>query len=483
MIAGQQLYPTPEHIIKKMCEGLKLRGQRILEPSAGTGAILKYIRKNTGLDNVTLYAFEIDPLLNLGIGEINYVKNMGFDFLDEPFPYQVDAIVMNPPFADGCKHLLRAWDLLKNGEIRCLLNAETYDNPYSKERELLKHIIDQNGTVEYLGNCFSQSERRTDVNVILVSLTKETEQLESFFKSESFEKAKSFEEGQWSTNDITTIDLLKNKELEFNRAVAAFKKAIEGMQEFQSITGNNLTTHKSNIYLNHLVNGAVNEFVDHLNAESWDKLLRETKFSDYLTTEVRDDFLEKFKQQRNVAFTERNMLQLLDLLHQKRGDVSNQGILSVFDHLTKYHKDNRVYYEGWKSNDAYKVKMKFILPRVVNYEWGFFRTNYRESSILEDMDKAMNTLTGLKLEGMTTANQALQKQADLLKDGLSEDTTCQSTHFNMRFFKKGTVHFTFRDEYVWRMFNYTASCLRGFPLPEPKKQGGKGNKTNIKLLN
>ena len=47
-----------------------------------------------------------------------------------------DLIIMNPPFDNGDKHLLKAIDLQKNGgAIICLLNAETLKNPYSKYKK------------------------------------------------------------------------------------------------------------------------------------------------------------------------------------------------------------------------------------------------------------------------------------------------------------------------------------------------------------
>jgi len=53
------------------------------------------------------------------------------------------------------------------------LNAETLRNPYTKTRQLLCQIIgDNNGTIEYLGDCFSTAERKTDVQVAMVRLTK-----------------------------------------------------------------------------------------------------------------------------------------------------------------------------------------------------------------------------------------------------------------------------------------------------------------------
>ena len=50
-----------------------------------------------------------------------------------------DLVAMNPPFADGDAHLLKAIELQRRsgGMIRCILNAETVRNPYTNRRRFL----------------------------------------------------------------------------------------------------------------------------------------------------------------------------------------------------------------------------------------------------------------------------------------------------------------------------------------------------------
>ena len=47
--------------------------------------------------------------------------------------------------------------------------------------------------------------------------------------------------------------------------------------------------------------------------------------------------------------------------------------------------------------------------------------------------------------------------------------------FNIRGYKKGTMHFTFQDEDVWYKFNQAVAKLRGWELPvksgKTKKSG------------
>ena len=60
--------------------------------------------------------------------------------------------MMNPPFSEGDKHLLKALELMKNGgQVVCLLNAETLKNPYSNSRkELIQKLKELDAKIKYL---------------------------------------------------------------------------------------------------------------------------------------------------------------------------------------------------------------------------------------------------------------------------------------------------------------------------------------------
>src|SRR5690606_24958183 len=42
--------------------------------------------------------------------------------------------------------------------------------------------------------------------------------------------------------------------------------------------------------------------------------------------------------------------------------------------------------------------------------------------------------------------------------------------FRIRCYKKGTVHFEFREEKDWIAFNQKVAKIKGYPLPEKKEQ-------------
>ncbi|NCQ19352.1 MAG: methyltransferase, partial [Ignavibacteria bacterium] len=136
-------FPTPRNVIRKMLSKFNttdLSSMTILEPSAGKGDILDYIKElyeYNRHDKPDMYAIEQDANLKFILSGKNY-KVIADDFLSYSGDYLFDLIVMNPPFNTGAKHLLKAWDAMNEGHIVCLLNAETINNPYTEERKLLK---------------------------------------------------------------------------------------------------------------------------------------------------------------------------------------------------------------------------------------------------------------------------------------------------------------------------------------------------------
>ncbi len=117
-------FPTPPWLAKQM---VKLAGvtrlMRVMEPSAGRGAIVHEISRAGGYIN----AIEINPDYKQDI--IQAMASGGScggiliaDFLATPVPAAEEAVVMNPPFSIAKKpvfidHVMKAFDCLKPGGV------------------------------------------------------------------------------------------------------------------------------------------------------------------------------------------------------------------------------------------------------------------------------------------------------------------------------------------------------------------------------
>jgi len=139
---NKNFYPTPKNVIEKMIEVSEIlknpvSEMKILEPSAGKGDIIDYINSKYKNYDFDISAIEIEPELQ-SILKNKKCRLVAYDFLKYNTNIFYDLIIMNPPFSEGVKHLLKAIEVMKNGEIICLLNSQTIENLHSFERVKLK---------------------------------------------------------------------------------------------------------------------------------------------------------------------------------------------------------------------------------------------------------------------------------------------------------------------------------------------------------
>lgn len=162
-------FPTPKHIVDEMLEYAEIEeGLSILEPSAGQGHILdeigsRYCRDLTAIENLSQ---NIEVLQKKGYSVINQ------DFLTYN-ARQFDRIIMNPPFAKmaDVKHILHAWELLKNNGILVSIGSSGIIFRQEKLYKELRDIIDEFGKLKQLPE-ESFKESGTSVNTIIIKLEK-----------------------------------------------------------------------------------------------------------------------------------------------------------------------------------------------------------------------------------------------------------------------------------------------------------------------
>ena len=116
VIAAPQLFPTPPALAERMVEEADiLPGHSVLEPSAGTGAILAALPNVRPFGSVT--AVEINATLAASLEQVADETICG-DFLEQNGNLGTfDRILMNPPFENGAdiKHIQHAMKMLKPG--------------------------------------------------------------------------------------------------------------------------------------------------------------------------------------------------------------------------------------------------------------------------------------------------------------------------------------------------------------------------------
>jgi len=144
-----QSYFTTQKVARQMVGMAELyNGAKILEPSAGEGAIIEAIREVLPITHIT--AFEIASYRD----KLSRFDNItvGDDFMHFPITNKFDRIIANPPFKNGLdvEHITKMVDHLRPGGVLVTLSMGSWKtrkgNKYEDFRRLMRiygaHTID-----------------------------------------------------------------------------------------------------------------------------------------------------------------------------------------------------------------------------------------------------------------------------------------------------------------------------------------------------
>ena len=474
-----QVFPTPEWLIEKMlepyvqdkysfrphnrnadyreyCYPLKL-GDVLLEPSAGTGNIANYLHVKHDIRKGNILCVEIDPLLRDALMQ-NKFTLVGSDFLKYDEPYLIDAVIMNPPFAAGVQHILKAWEVVRDGgKVVCILNAETVRNQYSKERQLLGRIIEAHGRVEFIGQAFANAEVTADVECCIAWLEKPKREAGWEFQGK-YAQDRDLEEVEFKPNQLASRNIIESIVAQYNAAKAAlieWDRAERACVFYTNALDIKMTNPPS-----------INERIDALKEKFWEYILNKSQLGRVTTSDFQKKFEEYRRSVKKMGFTVDNVQEVLRFFFENRQQIMVQCIEEVFDKATAYHKDNIIHTEGWKTNAGYKVNKKVIMPNAVTYDSRFdsFSVSYTSyggtRAFLGDLDRVMCYISGRDISEVTSVLDAIESHFHDLRGQRPTRHYAdefQSTFFNVRIFKKGTVHLKFLDEALWAEFNQRAA--------------------------
>lgn len=508
-------YPTPSEVIDQMLEGENIEGKVVLEPSGGKGDLVDRLIQS-GASQVL--ACEIEPNLQQILKTKCNVIADDFLKLESDRVSHVDLIVMNPPFSDAVSHILHAYHIAPDGcRIVALCNIQTLKNSYSKSRQELSGIVSSYGSYVSLGECFSQAERRTDVEVALIRIQKPANgyeaEFEGFFMEEEVEESTgpglmSYSAVRDLVNRYVESIKIYDQQLETAARLNEMQRGYFDKGEMElsvSITRGDIPV-------------ARNDFKKKMQKAGWAWIFEKMNLQKYATKGLKEDINKFVEQQSNVPFTMRNIYKMLEIVVATSGQRMDKAILEVFDKVTKHYAENRYNLEGWKTNSHYLLTKRFICPNITEVGWeGKVSANSYSGSnfeMLEDLTKALCYVTGKNYSDMVSLRDMIEYPYLLIKDGRYlndpeysfdvkyKSRTYQKDHysdymteglkkfpgsevqynkvewgkwfnwgfFRVRVYKKGTAHLEFIDEDVWAMFNQRVAKLKGFPLPE---QSGK----------
>ena len=437
----------------------KLLGKVVLEPSAGTGNIVDFCKKQ-GADVI---ACELNnDLARIIEKKARFLKH---DFLsvraDEIS--HIDAVYMNPPFSADEKHILHAWNIAPDGcEIVALCNHETIENTYTKDRARLASIVNDYGYTEFLGDVFSNADRRTSVNISIIRLFKPAAQnnFDAFFESEE-------DSPEVQGNGIMEYNAIREIVQRYVNAIKLYDSVIANGIAMNDLIG--IFSSVKDLTFVCTVKGKETDkltFQKELQKKAWNWIFSKMQMDKYMTASLKSDINKFVEQQTKVPFTMRNIYMMFNMVIGTHGQRMQKVLIEVFDSLTQHHHDNRFAVEGWKTNSHYLINRKFIMPYItetnrifqnehVSLSWG--RGNAER---LDDLQKALSYITGTNYNEMEPLYQFYSRNKKVYGQWYTWG------FFEIKAFKKGTVHCKFIDDSVWTLFNFKVAEAKGFELPE-----------------
>ena len=526
-----QFYPTPDDVAGKMLAGIDWSYiQNILEPSAGNGnlvlAAIKAHAANTRRDSpLAIDCIEIDPYLRAILkqnAEVEWVRPLHErrKYIDD-LPYeerrpfleelsdvrsklsaldtatvniihdnfltyhgwrQYQLIIMNPPFAEGDLHLLKALELQKDGgSIACLLNAETIRNPYTGTRQILQRELNKYGAqIKFVKDAFRDAERRADVDVAIVRITIPTREEKKSDIWERMDKAAREEQPEFAeVTDLVIGDFVEQAVMRFRVEVSSCKELIRQYYALRpymteeldptSIYGKKsiltLTVGQETNY-EQLVN--VDKLLKAIRLKYWRALFKNEKFIGRLTSAVRERYMQKVDDMAEYDFTLFNIRTIMAEMGAQVVDGVKGAILSLFDTLTAEHSwypecnRNKHYFNGWAANKAHKIGKKSIIPTYgmfATHSWNHdtFEVN-NAYKVLSDIEKVFDYLSG----AMTDEHDILERLKIANANGKTRNIPLK--YFDVDLYKKGTTHIKYRDmDLIDKMNIYAARNKNWLP--------------------
>lgn len=420
-------------------------------------------------------AVEINIEHHASLRELD-VKVIGYDFLQVSSLATVGHVIMNPPFAEGVKHVLHAWDLVYDAEIVAIVNAESIKNPYSQDRVRLLELIEKHGTVEFLQSQFvNDVERTTEVEVALIYLEKVPSK---YLDMDALLAGLRKGDSHMSELDPAVCNALalpsnfiNDTCYRFEQAVEAARKASEAeaiadhlmggigltLEDMQAKgVGNDFRESTGSVRKS--ANDEFRKRYDDLKKRAWAQIIRSSLLTEKLSNQARRKIEATSQSIYELEFCISNVHGFLAGVIGSLGEIYQDMVCDLFDTIIERSSDNVVFYRSWKSNQKHRIgvrirKTRFIIPRfsVSNYGGSL---EYESRHFLADIDKVFGYLHGIT-EAYDGLVNGFERNHVLGGDRIA------TKFFDFRYYKgAGTIHFYPKSEAVVEKINLFVGKLR-----------------------
>lgn len=267
-------------------------------------------------------------------------------------------------------------------------------------------------------------------------------------------------------------DVVKAAVAQYEFEVAAGIKFLQEYKSMSHIMSRNLNGDGDmiTIKINGKESSSINDYIKCVRQKYWTGLFKNEKFTRLLTKNLCEKYLSMVDELIHYDFSAYNIYSIRYEMSKEMCSSLEETILNLFDEFShKYSyigetSKNIHYYNGWKTNDAFKINKKVIIPlngwSYRGYSWERFNpTHYEIESRLRDIEKVFNYLNGHD----APSNQLHFALDQAEKNGQTKKIHC--AYFDLTFYKKGTLHIEFHRQDLLDKFNIFGSQKKGWLPP------------------
>jgi hypothetical protein len=474
-VFNADFYPTPPEVAATMLDPLDLRGRVVVEPSAGSGNLVQACLERSAAEVLMV---EPEPKLRAILAGIPADCHLiGNDWLAVTADQisHVDLIVMNPPFSADERHILHAWEIAPAGcEIVSLCNWNTVSDwrgnnltskPGPRPQQQIRYLTEAYGSTENLGECFTTAERPTRVSVGMVRLTKpgakaNGDEFDGFFLGPDDIEA----QGEGLIPYRRSRDIVQR----YVEACRIFDEQVAAGTRLRGVLDGFFG---KDLGLQVTVEGAPvtrNRFRKDLQKQAWKHVFDEFLPQQMATSQLAKDINRFVEEQSKIPFTERNIYRMLQIVAGTQEQRVDRAVEEAVDSITRHTVENRYGVEGWVTNSGYMLNKRFIRPYMAELAYSEprkvrIRSHGGQWDEIQDLIKALCFITGRAIEEVR------------LPERFSENQYWPGDWYDWGFFlfrpyKKGTVHFEFKDQEVWAALNARYARIKGQVLPEQHRR-------------
>ena len=213
---------------------------------------------------------------------------------------------------------------------------------------------------------------------------------------------------------------------------------------------------------------SVNGFVQQVRMKYWRALFADRRITGQMTSNLQQQFNSRVGELKDYEFSIYNIKQMQIAMSKELISGIEECIITLFDELSAQYSyydtsANIHYYNGWKTNKAWIINKKVIIPFYSDVwcRWSkeYQPDNYQSLSKLADIEHALNYLDGGLTDGVDLGSElGYAKRTGQTKN-------IRLKYFDITFYKKGTCHIVFRDEELLKKLNIFGSQKKGW-LPQ-----------------